>query len=184
MDRDFLTDLFAEFGPVTITRMFSGHGISAGGITFALSLKSGLYLRADEGGIARFEAEGCGPFSYHTRVREVVVRSYWQLPERLYDDPSELADWARVALAAAERAASTRPRRAAKTAAATMRGGGATPARSAKAKSKAKTKAKLKTKTKTVRPAKTRSTGKSARSATAGRVKAGKTAKAKRRTRG
>ncbi len=27
MDRDFLIDLFADFGPVTIRRMFSGYGI-------------------------------------------------------------------------------------------------------------------------------------------------------------
>ena len=27
--------------------------------------------------------------------------SYWQLPERLYDDPEELTDWANAALAAA-----------------------------------------------------------------------------------
>ena len=31
--------------------------------------------------------------------------SYWQLPERLYDDPEQLTDWARAALAAAQRAA-------------------------------------------------------------------------------
>jgi DNA transformation protein len=34
MDRDFLIDLFADFGPVTIRRMFSGYGISADGINF------------------------------------------------------------------------------------------------------------------------------------------------------
>jgi DNA transformation protein len=33
------------------------------------------------------------------------VGSYWQLPERLYDDPEELTGWARAALAAAQRAA-------------------------------------------------------------------------------
>jgi DNA transformation protein len=38
----------------------------------------------------------------------VTVASYWQLPERLLDDPDELAQWARVALAAAERAALTK----------------------------------------------------------------------------
>ena len=49
MDRDFLIDLFSGFGPVTIRRMFSGFGISADGTNFALSLRSGLYLRADGG---------------------------------------------------------------------------------------------------------------------------------------
>ena len=49
MDRDFLIDLFSDFGPVTIRRMFSGFGISADGINFALALRSGLYFRADAG---------------------------------------------------------------------------------------------------------------------------------------
>ena len=105
MDRDFLIDLFADFGPVTIRPMFSGFGISAGGTNFAMALRGGLFLRADEQSIARFEAEGSKPFSYQTRTKTVTVGSYWQLPERLYDDPEELTDWARAALAAAQRAA-------------------------------------------------------------------------------
>jgi len=105
MDRDFLIDLFAGFGPVTIRRMFSGFGISADGTNFALALRGGLYLRADEQTIPRFEAEGAKPFQYQTRARTVTVGSYWQLPERLYDDPEELADWAKAALSAAQRAA-------------------------------------------------------------------------------
>jgi len=105
VDRDFLIDLFSDFGPVTIRRMFSGFGISADGTNFALALRGGLYLRADEHSIPRFEAEGSKPFSYQTRAKIVTVGSYWQLPERLYDDPEELTEWARAALAAAQRAA-------------------------------------------------------------------------------
>jgi DNA transformation protein len=105
MDRDFLIDLFAAFGPVTIRRMFSGFGISVDGVTFALALREAIYLRADASDIPRFEAERSAPFQYQTRVRTVTVGSYWRLPERLYDDPDELAQWARAALAAAQRAA-------------------------------------------------------------------------------
>ena len=54
MDRDFLIDLFADFGPVTIRRMFSGFGISADGTNFALALRSGLYFRADGASIPQF----------------------------------------------------------------------------------------------------------------------------------
>ena len=105
MDRDFLIDLFADFGPVTIRKMFSGFGISADGTNFALSLRAGLYLRADEQTIPQFAAEGSAPFQYQTRTKTVIVNSYWQLPARLFDDSEELADWARAALAAAQRAA-------------------------------------------------------------------------------
>src|SRR5256886_13432865 len=105
MDREFLIDLFANFGPVTIRRMFSGYGISADGTNFALALRAGLYFRADEVTIPQYEAEGSKPFQYQTRVKTVTVNSYWQLPARLFDDSEELADWARAALAAAQRAA-------------------------------------------------------------------------------
>ena len=105
MDRDFLIDLFSEFGPVTIRPMFSCFGISADGTNFAMALRSGLYFRADEQTIPLFEAEGSKPFSYQTRARTVTVNSYWQLPARLFDDSEDLSVWARAALAAAQRAA-------------------------------------------------------------------------------
>jgi DNA transformation protein and related proteins len=114
MDRDFLIDLFADFGPVTIRRMFSGFGISLEGTNFALALRGGIFLRADEQTIAQFEAEGSRPFQYQTRARTVTVASYWQLPERLYDDPEALTDWARSALAAAQRAALRKAKRGAR----------------------------------------------------------------------
>jgi DNA transformation protein len=107
MDRGFLTDIFADFGPVTIRRMFSGFGISADGTNFALALRAGLYFRADDQTIPQFEAEGSKPFQYQQRstAKIVTVNSYWELPARLFDDSEELAAWARAALAAAQRAA-------------------------------------------------------------------------------
>jgi DNA transformation protein len=112
MDRDFLLDIFASFGPVTLRRMFSGFGISVDGVNFAMALRAGLILRADEFTIPRFEAEGAKPFQYTTSKKTVTVASYWHVPERLYDDPDEFAEWARAALAAAQRAAlKKRPKR-------------------------------------------------------------------------
>ncbi|QQO21696.1 TfoX/Sxy family protein [Bradyrhizobium diazoefficiens] len=111
MDREFLTDLFADFGPVTIRKMFSGYGISADSVNFALALRAGLFFRADEMTIPDFEAEGSKPFQYQTRAKTVIVNSYWELPARLFDDSEEFAQWARAALAAAQRAkVKTRPK--------------------------------------------------------------------------
>jgi DNA transformation protein len=105
MDREFLIDLFRDFGPVTIRPMFSGFGISVDGVNFAMALRAGLYFRADDVTIPQFEAEGSNPFQYQTRAKAVVVNSYWQLPARLFDDTEELSAWARAALGAAQRAA-------------------------------------------------------------------------------
>ena len=116
MDRDFLIDLFSDFGPVTIRKMFSGFGISADGVNFALALRSGLYFRADDQTIPQFEAEGSKPFSYQTRRKTITVNSYWELPARLFDDTEELSGWARAALAAAQRAAAKKRPKARKSA--------------------------------------------------------------------
>lgn len=109
MDRDYLIDLFSEFGPVVLRRMFSGYGIVADGVNFAMALRGGIIFRVDELTIPRYDAEGAKPFQYETRNKTVVVKSYRHLPERLYDDPEELAAWARDAVEAAKRAAARKP---------------------------------------------------------------------------
>ncbi|MGB3866754.1 MAG: TfoX/Sxy family protein [Xanthobacteraceae bacterium] len=111
MDRDFLLDLFAAFGPVTLRRMFSGYGVSRDGINFALVLRGAVYLRADERTVPRFEAEGVKPFQYTARGKIITLGSYWRLPERLYDDPDELAVWASDAFDAARQAAALKTAR-------------------------------------------------------------------------
>jgi DNA transformation protein and related proteins len=107
LDSDFIRDLFAPFGPVTVRRMFSGAGIFADGLMFGLIIRDVIYLKADDSNVADFEREGCEPFSY-TRGKKSGRPSqhalpYWRLPERLYDDPDELAIWAKRAFAIAER---------------------------------------------------------------------------------
>ena len=101
-------EMFAAFGPVVPRRMFSGFGIFADGTMFALAVRGVLYLKADQQTVAAFEAEGQEPFSYMAKGRKRASMSYWRAPDRLYDDPDELAAWARDALAAAHRSGSKR----------------------------------------------------------------------------
>src|SRR4029078_248603 len=105
MDREFLIDLFSDFGPVTIRRMFSGFGISVDGVNFALALRAGLYFRADETTIPQFEAEVSKPFQYQTRAKTVMVNSYWQLPARVFADTEAVGEWARAGVCSARRRA-------------------------------------------------------------------------------
>ena len=121
MDSDFIAELFAPFGRVTVRRMFGGAGLFTEGLMFGLVFDGAIFLRVDEASIPDFEREGSAPFVY-TRARSPgrVGRhslSYWRLPERLYDDPDELVSWARRALAIAERRKTSpreRPRAGAK----------------------------------------------------------------------
>ena len=105
MDRDFLHELFAPFGAIDIKRMFGGFALSADGLTFAIVARDALYFKADDETIPGFEREGCAPFQYEMNGVMRVMKSFWRMPERLYDDPDEVADWARAALTAARRAA-------------------------------------------------------------------------------
>jgi DNA transformation protein len=107
LDTEFIRDLFAQFRPVTVRRMFSGAGIYCDGVMFGLVVRGTIYLKADEASLADFEREGSGPFTYtrgkaSSRPSEQAL-SYWRLPDRLYDDRDELAVWAERALAIAQR---------------------------------------------------------------------------------
>jgi DNA transformation protein len=101
MDRETAAELFSAFGAVDVRRMFSGFGIYADDVCFALYLRGEFYLKADETTIPRFLAEGSEHFSYSTRAKTVSVKSWWRMPIRLYDEPEELADWARQAVTVA-----------------------------------------------------------------------------------
>ena len=107
MHAEFVSELFVRFGPVSVNRMFGGAGISSRGLTFAIAFDGVIYLRVDEASIADFEREGSKPFVYpHAKTPGKIgrpSRAFWRLPERLYDDPDELAVWAQRALAIAER---------------------------------------------------------------------------------
>jgi len=110
VDADFIRDLFREFGAVQIRRMFGGAGLWADDVMFALITRDVIYLKADDESIAAFEAENCSPFSYTTKNGRHTLTSYWRLPERLYDDPDELAVWARRALGVARAKAAGKAR--------------------------------------------------------------------------
>lgn len=52
-------------------------------------------------------AESLAPLSYVRQGRRIDL-AFWRVPDRLFDEPGELVDWARAALAAAHRVADKR----------------------------------------------------------------------------
>ena len=116
MDPEFIRELFAQFRPVTVKRMFGGAGVFVEGLAFAVVFDGVIYLRVDEASIADFEREGSKPFVYPLAKIPGRAgrpsRNFWRLPERLYDDPDELAVWAGRALTIAQRKKFTPPARA------------------------------------------------------------------------
>jgi DNA transformation protein and related proteins len=124
LDPDFIRELFAPFRPVAIKRMFGGAGLYADGLMFGLEFDGVIYLRVEAASISYFEREGSAPFVYPLAKRRPghASQHFWRLPERLYDNPDELAVWAGRALAIAEQRKSAPRARTPKKAPAKKRG--------------------------------------------------------------
>jgi len=103
-------DLFAEFGPIAAKRFFGGEGLYAGDVMIGMVFGDIIYFKTDEQTRKAFVAEKCKPFSFE-KGGETVVTSWFALPDRLYDDPDELAQWARAAHCVALAAPAVRKRK-------------------------------------------------------------------------
>lgn len=99
-----LQEQLEPLGRVTFRRMFSGAGVYCDGVIFALILRGTLHFKVDDGNRAAYEAEGMAPFSYEAKRKMRQVGAYWRVPERLFDEPDEMVEWARAAVAAGRRA--------------------------------------------------------------------------------
>jgi DNA transformation protein len=93
-------DLFAPFGRIELRRMFGGEGIYVNGSIIGIIIRDLIYLKTDDATRGAYLAEGCKPFSYEAQGKTRESVTYYAIPDRLYDDPEELAVWARRAQAA------------------------------------------------------------------------------------
>jgi DNA transformation protein and related proteins len=100
-DPDRFDDLFAPFGKILVRRMFGAEGLFRDGLMFGIVYEEKLYFKTSEESRQAFIAEGAGPLFYKFKNAEGILTSYYELPDRLYDDPEELAEWARGAFAVA-----------------------------------------------------------------------------------
>ncbi|HKD48106.1 MAG TPA: TfoX/Sxy family protein [Rhizomicrobium sp.] len=99
---DRFDDLFAPFGRIAVRRMFGAEGLFRDGLMFGIVYNERIYFKTSEESRRAFIAEGTGPLYYEFKNAEGVLTSYYELPDRLYDDPDELAEWARAAFAVAK----------------------------------------------------------------------------------
>jgi DNA transformation protein len=111
---EFLREQLAPLGPIVLRRMFGKTGVFCSGVMLGMVADNDLYFRVDEGNKALFaEAAAFPPLNYAKGGRDIDL-AFWRVPERLFDEPEELVEWAKAALAAARRVATIRKRSAVK----------------------------------------------------------------------
>ncbi|MGE0852313.1 MAG: TfoX/Sxy family protein [Hyphomicrobiaceae bacterium] len=107
---DFLIELLAPLGHVTMRRMFGKTGVFCDRLMLGIVSDDALYFRVDGHNRAVFkESEALPPLNY-VKKGSTIDLAFWRAPERLLDEPDELLAWARAALAAARRVAAKRGR--------------------------------------------------------------------------
>jgi len=117
---DYINELLAPLGHVRSKRMFGGTGIYINDLFCALVIDEILYFKGDEQNEAEFRAAGCAPFTYEKIGSTVSIR-YYRAPEEALDNPMEMAQWARLGMAAALRKSAKTDAKPKRTPAATKR---------------------------------------------------------------
>lgn len=104
---DYVMDCFAaaRVGPVTRERLFSGSGLRIDGELFGVILRGALYFVVDDQTRPRFVDAGMGPFTYSRKNAQQKIERWYEVPEDVLLDPSDLRDWVHDALAASRRTA-------------------------------------------------------------------------------
>ena len=108
---EFLREQLAPLGRVTMRRMFGKTGVFCDGVMLGMVTDNTLYFRVDEQNRETFKEAAASPPLNYRKKGETIYLAFWRVPERLMDEPDELLDWARAALAAARRVAAKRPRK-------------------------------------------------------------------------
>lgn len=99
---DYITqDVLVELaGQVTGRRMFGGYGLYLRGQFFAILTEDEVYFKTNEKTRAEYKAHGSKPFQFTKKTGQVMVTSYWHVPDDVLESRFEVAMWARQAAAA------------------------------------------------------------------------------------
>jgi DNA transformation protein and related proteins len=106
----FLHEQIAPLGSIAMRRMFGKTGVFCDGFMLGMVRDNTLHFRVDDDNKAAFEEAASFPPLDYAKKGGTIDLAFWRAPERLFDEPDELLEWARLALAAARRVAAERER--------------------------------------------------------------------------
>ena len=98
--KSFVLDQLEELGDVTPKSMFGGVGLYHRGVFFGILARDTLYLKVDDSNFADYQRAKAKPFRPYPN-RSGTMR-YYAVPLEVMESPTELAAWARKAIAVAK----------------------------------------------------------------------------------
>src|SRR5947209_4080199 len=96
---DRLLARLSGLGEVSNRPLFGGLGIYWRGVIFGILFQDRLYLKVDDRSRGDYLARGMGPFRPNERQ---TLRSYYEVPPEVLDDPEALLCWAKEAIRAGQ----------------------------------------------------------------------------------
>lgn len=107
--RAFVLDQLGELGGVVPRPMFGGVGLYRDGLFFGIVAGDVLYLKVDDRTRRGYVAAGMPPFKPYAQRSGTM--QYYAVPPAVLESASDLASWAKKAVAVAARAAGTSGRK-------------------------------------------------------------------------
>jgi DNA transformation protein and related proteins len=101
LSQTFLTqavEAMSKVDVITYRRIFNGAGIYHHGVQFAILINDHLYFRADEASHFLFEQKAMQAFQ---PLCSRIESRFYQVPESVLENPSELRYWMRISVEAA-----------------------------------------------------------------------------------
>jgi len=106
---DYVIDQLGCIGEITAKKMFGGVGLYHDALFFGLIASDVLFFKVDDVNRAAYVEAGAAPFQPYGD--ESYSMSYYEVPVDVLEDIDRLREWARAAVAAAERKTSSSMRR-------------------------------------------------------------------------
>lgn len=95
--KDFVLDQLAELRGLTCRAMFGGYGLRYRDTFFGIVHNGRLYFKITPDTLAQYLAMGATPFHVS---KTMTLKTYYEVPTDILEDPEQLAAWAETASAA------------------------------------------------------------------------------------
>jgi DNA transformation protein len=91
---DYVVEQLVGWGAVAVRRMFGGAGLYREGTMFAVIADDVAYLKVDDSNREDFLRAGSAPFEPYPDKIRTTIRTYYEIPADVLENPDELATWA------------------------------------------------------------------------------------------